>query len=74
MKRNTTNWLTYCNDADNLKYLENALDNISQVYEDIKSSIGRNLMSEEMLEIQESLEIRIEELEKSKDENSKQAA
>ncbi|MBD3287990.1 hypothetical protein GF337_04230 [candidate division KSB1 bacterium] len=73
MKRNSTNWLTYWDDADDLKYLENALDNISQVYEEIKSSIGRTLMSEEMLEIQESLETRIEELEKST-EDSKKAA
>ena len=66
MKRNSTNWLAYWDDAEDLKYLENARDNISQVYEEIKSSIGRTLMSEEMLEIQESLETRIEELEKSK--------
>lgn len=66
MKKKSPDWHTYWNEVNDLKYLEDARDNISQIYSDIRNSIGRALMSEEMLELQESLEARIEEIERSK--------
>ncbi len=60
MKKRSNNWLTYWNDWSDLKGLLKAQDQIDKIYEEIKSSIGRSLMSEEMLEIQESLEQRIQ--------------
>jgi len=64
MKKNSPHWLTYWDAETDLKYLLKARDNIHNVYSEIRSSIGRVLMSEEMLEIQESLEQRIDELSK----------
>ena len=64
MKNKQPDWLNYWNSNDDLDYLLHAQDNIDEVYNEIRSSIGRALMSEEMLELQESLEERIEVLEK----------
>ena len=62
MKKNIPDWRNYWNDTTDLNLLLNARDNIHNVYNEIRSSIGRVLMSEEMLEIQEALEQRIDEL------------
>ncbi|MBN2011744.1 hypothetical protein JW960_20615 [candidate division KSB1 bacterium] len=64
MKRKQPDWLNYWNSNDDLDYLLHAQDNIDEVYSDIRNSLGRALMSEEMLELQEALEERIEILEK----------
>ncbi len=56
------NWKT----STNLKELTDSLDHIDELYEDVRNSLGRMLMSAEMLEIQEILEDRIEELKKKK--------
>ena len=42
------------------------MDHIDELYEKVRNSIGRMLMSMEMIEIQEIIEDRIEELTKSK--------
>ena len=63
MKKKQPDWLTYWDANDDLDYLLHAQDNIDEVYNEIRSSLGRALMSEEMLELQESLEERIEVLE-----------
>lgn len=66
MKKRQTNWRTYWNHFDDLDYLLKADENIESVYEEIKTKIDRNLMPEEMFAIQESLENRIEKLQKAK--------
>jgi hypothetical protein len=64
MKKKRPQWVTYWNNVEDLNYLVNAYQNISHTYSEIKNEIGRTLMSEELLEIQESLEQRIDELQK----------
>lgn len=64
MKSRQPNWLNYWNKSDDLDYLIKANDDIDNVYSKIKNDIGRILMSEEMIVIQESLEQRIGELQK----------
>jgi len=66
MKKKAPNWLTYWDQYTDLDQLLKFRDNISSVYDNIRATIGRVLMSEEMLEIQESLEERIEVLKKEK--------
>ncbi|MBN1154389.1 hypothetical protein JXB12_05650 [candidate division KSB1 bacterium] len=66
MKRKAPNWHSYWDDYSNLNQLLKFRDNISNVYDNIRTTIGRVLMSEEMLEIQESLEERIDFLKKDK--------
>ena len=74
MKNKLPDWPNYWNDSTDLNYLLNVQENIHNVYNDIRNSLGRVLMSEEMLEIQESLELRIEELSKSSKARQKIAA
>ena len=64
MKRKQPNWLTYWNSNNDLDYLLYAQDNIDEVYTKIRNELGRSLMSEEMITLQEALEQRIEALEK----------
>lgn len=64
MRSKKPDWLNYWNEVEDLNILHNARKNISLTYSEIKNKIGRVLMSEEMLEIQESLEDRIDELSK----------
>jgi len=66
MKQKAPNWHNYWDDHSNLNQLLKFRDNISSVYENIRTTIGRVLMCEEMLEIQESLEERIDTLKKEK--------
>ena len=49
--------------SNDLKGLKNSLEHIDNLYEELRTSMGRVLMSMEMIEIQEILENRIEELE-----------
>ena len=64
MARKQPNWLTYWNSNNDLDYLLHAQDNIDEIYAKIRNDLGRSLMSEEMIELQESLEQRIEDLKK----------
>jgi hypothetical protein len=74
MKKNGIDWLNYWNDQDDLNTLKEMRDNIDSVYEDIRQKIGRMLMSEEMLELQESLEERIDKLTEEQKKKDKIAA
>ena len=62
MRNNLPDWLNYWNDWEDLSALLKVRDNIDDVYDELRDSIGRALMSEEMLELQESLEKRIDDL------------
>ena len=64
MKQRQPNWLTYWKSNNDLDYLLYAQDNIDEVYTKIRDDLGRSLMSEEMMTLQEALEQRIEDLEK----------
>lgn len=74
MKKKQPDWRNYWKDTDDLNLLLKARTNITETYSEIRNNIGRMLMSEEMLEIQESLEQRIEELKKEKKNKQKIAA
>lgn len=74
MKKSMPDWTNYWNDSTDLNNLLNAQDNIHEVYNEIRNSLKRVLMSEEMLEIQEALEQRIEELNRLNNSNQKRAA
>jgi len=74
MKKNGIDWLNYWNDQSDLNTLKELRDNIDTVYEDIRQKIGRMLMSEEMLELQESLEERIDKLTEDQKKKDKIAA
>ncbi|NOZ60287.1 MAG: hypothetical protein GXO74_01260 [Calditrichaeota bacterium] len=65
MKRQTKNlddWIKAWQTSSDLESLRNDLEHIDKVYENVRQELGRVLMSAEMLEIQEILENRIEEL------------
>ena len=74
MKKNGIDWLNYWNNQNDLNTLKELRDNIDTVYEDIRQKIGRMLMSEEMLELQESLEERIDKLTEDQKKKDKIAA
>ena len=74
MKKNGIDWLNYWNNQNDLNTLKELRDNIDTVYEDIRQKIGRMLMSEEMLELQESLEERIDKLTEEQKKKDKIAA
>ncbi|MHA1845693.1 MAG: hypothetical protein ACTSWE_15655 [Promethearchaeota archaeon] len=60
--KSLADWKKEWQTTTDLKSLKNTLDHIDELYEKVRNSIGRILMSSEMLEIQEILEDRIEEL------------
>ena len=62
MRKSLPDWLNYWNEWEDLSALLKVRDNIDDVYDELRDSIGRALMSEEMLELQESLEKRIDDL------------
>ena len=62
--KNLDDWIKIWNSSTDLDALKNDLEHIDQVYEEIRQSLGRVLMSAEMLEIQETIENRIDELAK----------
>lgn len=61
--KNFSDWKKQIHHSNDLKGLKHSLDNIDELYEELRASMGRILMSMEMIEIQEILEERIEELE-----------
>ena len=65
MRKNTKtleDWKKEWQKSDDLKELKNSMDHIDELYERIRNSIGRILMSAEMIEIQEIIDEKIEEL------------
>ncbi|UCE07169.1 MAG: hypothetical protein JSW07_03805 [bacterium] len=60
--KNLADWKKQWLQSTDLKALRKSLNHIDKVYEEVRNSIGRVLMSMEMIEIQEILENRIEEL------------
>ena len=60
--KNLADWKKLWLQSNDLQNLTRSLNHIDKVYEEVRNSIGRVLMSMEMIEIQEILENRIEEL------------
>ncbi len=60
--KNLADWKKQWLQSTDLKALKKSLNHIDKLYEEVRNSIGRVLMSMEMIEIQEILENRIEEL------------
>ena len=63
--KNLADWKKEWQNSTDLTALDNALNHIDELYEMVRNSIGRILMSAEMIEIQEILEHKIDELELS---------
>jgi len=61
--KNFSDWKKQLLNSNDLNGLKHNLDNIDELYEELRTSMGRVLMSMEMIEIQEILEERIEHLE-----------
>jgi len=74
MKQKRIDWKNYWKDANDLDFLMKAQADIGNVYNEIRNSLGRILMSEEMMKIQESLDSRIEELQQAIKKSAKKAA
>lgn len=60
--KNLADWKKLWLQSNDLQNLTKSLNHIDKLYEEVRNSIGRVLMSMEMIEIQEILENRIEEL------------
>jgi chaperonin cofactor prefoldin len=60
--KNLADWKKQWLQSNDLNALERSLNHIDKLYDEIRTSIGRVLMSMEMIEIQETLENRIEQL------------
>lgn len=60
--KNLADWKKQWLHSTDLTGLSRSLNQIDKLYDEVRSSIGRVLMSMEMIEIQEILENRIEEL------------
>lgn len=60
--KNLADWKKQWLHSTDLIALKSSLNHIDKLYEEVRNSIGRVLMSMEMIEIQEILENRIEEL------------
>jgi len=71
-QKSFSDWKKEWMNSNDIKALTRSLENVDQLYDTVRNSIGRILMSAEMIEIQEIIEERIEKL-KSKD-GSKVAA
>jgi len=71
--KNLADWKKLWLHSTDLNALRKSLNHIDKVYDEVRNSIGRVLMSMEMIEIQEILENRIEEL-TSQQKSSKVAA
>ena len=61
-QKKLADWKKQWMHSNDLGTLKTSLNHIDKVYEEVRSSIGRVLMSMEMIEIQEILENRIEQL------------
>ncbi len=69
MKKNATSlndWKKEWQNSTDLEILKTSIDHIDELYVKVRNSIGRMLLSMEMIEIQEIIEERIEELTKNK--------
>ncbi len=64
--KSLADWKKEWQHSTDLHLLTHSMDHIDELYEKVRNSIGRMLMSMEMIEIQEIIEDRIEELTKSK--------
>lgn len=64
--KSLADWKKEWQSATDLQTLKSSIDHIGELYEKVRNSIGRMLMSVEMIEIQEIIEGRIEELTKNK--------
>lgn len=71
--KNLADWKKLWLQSKDLQNLTRSLNQIDKLYEEVRNSIGRVLMSMEMIEIQEILENRIEQL-TIKQESSRVAA
>ena len=60
--KNFVDWKKQLKQSTDLITLKKSLNHIDRLYDEVRGSIGRVLMSMEMIEIQEILENRIEEL------------
>ncbi len=60
--KNFVDWKKQLKQSTDLIALNRSLNHIDSLYDEVRGSIGRVLMSMEMIEIQEILENRIEEL------------
>jgi len=60
--KNFAEWKKQLKQSNDLIALKRYLNHIDKLYEEVRNSLGRVLMSMEMIEIQEILENRIEEL------------
>ncbi len=60
--KNFVDWKKQLKQSTDLIALKRSLNHIDSLYDEVRGSIGRVLMSMEMIEIQEILENRIEEL------------
>lgn len=70
--KNLADWKKQWQRSTDLKALQRSLKHIDQLYDEVRHSLGRVLMSMEMIEIQEVLENRIEEL--SSQQNARRVA
>ncbi len=70
--KNFAEWKKQLKQSNDLIALKRYLNHIDKLYEEVRNSLGRVLMSMEMIEIQEILENRIEEL--SDQQNTTKAA
>jgi len=60
--KNLADWKKQWLQSNDLSALQRSLNHIDKLYDEIRNSMGRVLMSMEMIEIQETLENRIEQL------------
>ena len=60
--KSLADWKKEWQKSTDLKALKMSLDHIDKLYDMIRNSIGRMLMAMEMMEIQEILEERVDEL------------
>lgn len=60
--KSLSDWKKIWQQSTDLKALQNSMNQIDKLYEEVRDSLGRVLMSMEMIEIQEILDNRIEEL------------
>lgn len=60
--KNLADWKKIWQHSTDIIALQRSMNQIDKLYEEVRNSIGRVLMSMEMIEIQEVIESRIEEL------------
>lgn len=60
--KNLTDWKKIWQHSTDVNALQHSMNQIDKLYEEVRNSLGRVLMSMEMIEIQEVIENRIEEL------------